>query len=531
MRLGHFHLHGSVVQRSQGSVTRGSAISSAAYQANESLTHEQQRVGEIDLSHRKQLNKGVITESLREELTQHGISLSDDATATKENRRNWTIADGDNIYRIKEFEQRQTDEETGKRRVTHRALDLYTDVTYDYTDKHDLVESWIQAPPSADWWVGLADEKKKQISPEERQRIWGKLEQVEVSRDAQIATKISMALPRDLSEQQNIALVQRYVEQQFTQNNLMVDVAIHRVTASDGKENLHAHLLIPIRPLDANGEFAKHKHDYANKGHYWQSKKRYIDWRKGWRDIQNAQFKELGLDVRVSHRRYKQDGIDRVPGVHLGPAADHMERRGTSTRRGQQNREIADINAQNPEQNWGYTEPIQLSDVEPGTFIPISQTDGDRQSEAQGQRARIPFSATLLPETQYPFHLQPHLQKMPFDPKLLGSMENYQQVAQMSMRNGRLTLVPQPAQVQKAVKAQTALNHPLKRHHHRPNQKTASWVNQVITATWIRTKQAVSKTRQAMKKVVGHWTNRVQARRQQPIQQRIQQTGVIEHER
>ena len=97
MRLGHFHFHGAVVQRSQGSITRGSAVSSAAYQANESLTHEQQRVGEIDLSHRKKLNKGVITESLREELIQHGISLSDDAAATKENRRNWTITDGDNV--------------------------------------------------------------------------------------------------------------------------------------------------------------------------------------------------------------------------------------------------------------------------------------------------------------------------------------------------------------------------------------------------------------------------------------------------
>ena len=519
MRLGHFHFHGSVVKRSHGSPTRASAVSSAAYQANESLTHTQQRIGEVDLSHRKQLNKGVITEPLKDALKQHEVTLSDQTTAVKENRRNWTITDGNNTYRIKEFEERVTDRETGKRKVINRALDVYTDVTYDYTNKHDLVESWIQAPDSTSGWIGLADEKKKRVSPEERQSIWAKLEQVEVARDAQTATKISMALPRDLTEQQGIALVEQYVDKQFTQNNLMVDVAIHRITASDGKENLHAHLLIPIRPLDKNGEFARHKHDYADKGHYWQSRKRYIEWRKGWSDIQNAQFKELGLDVRVSHRSYKQDGIAKIPGIHLGEAADYMERRGTQTRRGEHNRKIAELNAQNPD--WGYTFISDPPNTKQTTFVPRTRQD----KQLSRQASVYPFDTTLLSMAQYSSNSGLHLGKAPLDPKLLSNLRNYEQVAYISTKNGVLNPNPQSKMVNKAIRTQAALKHPLQRHQHRSRQRTANWINQVLETTRQLARRTVQRTGQAIRQTVSRWTNRERIRRQQ-----TRQTG-IEHER
>ena len=43
----------------------------------------------------------------------------------------------------------------------------------------------------------------------------------------------------------------------------------------------------------------------------------------------------------VDHRSYKRQGIDKIPSVHLGPAASQMEKRGIRTDKGEVNRQIA----------------------------------------------------------------------------------------------------------------------------------------------------------------------------------------------
>ncbi len=43
---------------------------------------------------------------------------------------------------------------------------------------------------------------------------------------------------------------------------------------------------------------------------------------------------------RIDHRSYKRQGIDKIPSVHLGPAASQMEKRGIRTDKGV-NRQIA----------------------------------------------------------------------------------------------------------------------------------------------------------------------------------------------
>ena len=43
----------------------------------------------------------------------------------------------------------------------------------------------------------------------------------------------------------------------------------------------------------------------------------------------------------VAHRSYKRQGIDKIPSVHLGPAASQMEKRGIRTDKGEVHRQIA----------------------------------------------------------------------------------------------------------------------------------------------------------------------------------------------
>ncbi len=55
----------------------------------------------------------------------------------------------------------------------------------------------------------------------------------------------------------------------------------------------------------------------------------------------NRALESAGRPERIDHRSYKRQGIDKIPSVHLGPAASQMEKRGICTDKGEVNRQIA----------------------------------------------------------------------------------------------------------------------------------------------------------------------------------------------
>ena len=55
----------------------------------------------------------------------------------------------------------------------------------------------------------------------------------------------------------------------------------------------------------------------------------------------NRALEAAGHPALVDHRSYKRQGIDKIPSVHLGPAASQMEKRGIRTDKGEVNRQIA----------------------------------------------------------------------------------------------------------------------------------------------------------------------------------------------
>jgi len=322
MRLSHFHLHSRAVYRSSGH----SAVAAAAYQANEKLTGEKKNRGSVSLDFRKELNKGHISEGLRTELGAMGITLSDAAQASKDGRREWTITDGDAVYSIREYRQTSVNKETGKQETVRQSLDVYGASIYDFSRKGDMIDKWMQAPQNAPSWVAEA------VGKQDRQGFWNAAEAAEHNRNGRPARTIEMALSRDLSMAENKALVQAFIKQQLTDKGMVADVAIHSKTASDGRKNIHAHILFTARTIDSKGEFAEEKNGY------WNSKERIKEFRQAWASMLNRTFEEKGLDVRVDHRSFQGQGIDREPGEHLGPAAAHMEQRGKETDKGNANR-------------------------------------------------------------------------------------------------------------------------------------------------------------------------------------------------
>ena len=64
-------------------------------------------------------------------------------------------------------------------------------------------------------------------------------------------------------------------------------------------------------------------------------------WRAAWAAYANRALEAAGRPERIDHRSYKRQGVEKIPSIHMGPAASQMERRGIATEKGNINREIA----------------------------------------------------------------------------------------------------------------------------------------------------------------------------------------------
>lgn len=140
----------------------------------------------------------------------------------------------------------------------------YTGLTHDYRGKHYIEKKEILLPENApsDWL--------------DRETLWNSVESAERSSDGKLATEIMVALPRELNQEQREKLVYDFCDD-LRKNGMIVDYAIHCPpdmddlkrpvdefgfpTTDSGKMqfNPHSHIMIPIRPLDNDGNFVKSK--------------------------------------------------------------------------------------------------------------------------------------------------------------------------------------------------------------------------------------------------------------------------------
>ena len=218
-------------------------------------------------------------------------------------------------------------------------------LTHDYTHKGGVVHAEIMLPSHA--------------PPEfaDRSILWNSVEQIEKSRDSQLAREVEVALPRELTREQQLALLRAYVKDNFVAAGMCADFALH--DKCDG--NPHAHILLTIRPLkedgtwgakcrkvydldengqripDGKGGWKNHREDTTD----WNDKGNVEIWRAAWAACTNRALEAAGHPALVDHRSYKRRGIDKIPSVHLGPAASQMEKRGIRTDKGEVNRQIA----------------------------------------------------------------------------------------------------------------------------------------------------------------------------------------------
>jgi len=218
-------------------------------------------------------------------------------------------------------------------RAAEKITNQYDGELHDYTKKGGVVHSEIILPDHAP--AEYAD----------RAVLWNAVEKVERYKTAQLAREIQLALPVELTAEQNIFLVREYVNQYFVSAGMCADIAIH----DTGEGNPHAHIMLTMRPIEQAGE--------------WGAKSRTVDgvkiptvdwneqtkaevWREAWAGAVNRELERHSHEQRVDHRSYMRQGIDQLPTIHLGTAAHQMEQRGIATDRGNINREIRALNRQ-----------------------------------------------------------------------------------------------------------------------------------------------------------------------------------------
>ena len=260
-----------------------------------------------------------------------------------------------------------------------------TGMTHDFTRKGGVIMSEILLPENA---------------PERfsnREVLWNEVQQIEKRSDAQFAREIEVALPSEMTREDQIECVRSYIRDNFVSEGMIADWALH----DKGDGNPHAHILLTLRGLDEHEKWLqKQKTVFANsrdeegrpvydpslpsydpknkektskyripqldkdgkqkvriregKGteylwekisipaNDWNEHTKAEQWRASWAEHCNRYLKP---EQMIDHRSYERQGIEKEPTIHEGVVARQMEKEGKNAERCQINREIRERNS------------------------------------------------------------------------------------------------------------------------------------------------------------------------------------------
>lgn len=196
------------------------------------------------------------------------------------------------------------------------ALELYDERLgrhHDFSNKTGVVHSEIMLP----------DDAPERLS--DRTTLWNEVEAGEKRKDAQLAREIEFAIPREMTREQGVLLARDFVKQQFVDRGMVADLNVHWDKSEDGSPKPHAHVMLAMREVGPDG-FGKKERD-------WNRPELLQHWREAWSAHVNERLAELGIDARIDHRSFAEQGIALEPQHKIGPAASRRPAQGLETER------------------------------------------------------------------------------------------------------------------------------------------------------------------------------------------------------
>ena len=184
---------------------------------------------------------------------------------------------------------------------------------HNFSNKADVVHSEVLLPEGAPERL------------EDRTTLWNEVERGEKRKDAQLAREIEFSIPREINREQGILLARDFVKREFVDRGMVADLNVHWDRAEDGSPKPHAHVMLAMREVGPDG-FGQKERDW-NRGELLQH------WREAWGAHVNERLAELGIDARIDHRSYADQGIALEPQHKIGPAAARRPEQGLETER------------------------------------------------------------------------------------------------------------------------------------------------------------------------------------------------------
>lgn len=276
-----------------------------------------------------------------------------------------------------------------------------------YSERYDKVSSYHHRDVSPDTML-----LKPVHAPDwclDRERLWNEVEKVEKMKNAQLAREFTVALPVELSAQQQKELLRHFVHEVFVDEGMVADIAIHR----DDEKNPHAHVMLTMRPFLEDGAWgAKSRKEYiidengealftesgAKKSRKidvndWNRKEKLQQWRTAWATYANQHLSLAGVDIQISEKSHADLGLEQEPTIHEGYVARKIEQEGRSSDRVEINREVQARN----EKNLGLQQVEQrLENVEKHQQILTALSPAEKQE--LGQLSKV-LKMYVQPET------------------------------------------------------------------------------------------------------------------------------------
>ncbi|WP_375404492.1 Ti-type conjugative transfer relaxase TraA [uncultured Sphingomonas sp.] len=197
---------------------------------------------------------------------------------------------------------------------------------HDFSNKAGVIHSEVMMPDGAP--VRLSD----------RSTLWNEVEAGEKRKDAQLAREVEFSIPREMSQEQGVALARDFVDRQFVNRGMVADLNVHWDHAKDGSPKPHAHVMMAMRDVGPDG--------FGKKNRDWNSTELLKDWREAWATHVNERMAELRIDAQIDHRSYAEQGVELEPQHKIGPAASRRPEQGLEAERIEDHARIARENGE-----------------------------------------------------------------------------------------------------------------------------------------------------------------------------------------
>ena len=232
------------------------------------------------------------------------------------------------IFHLNESNISRSDGRSAVACAAYRACEKLEDQTYgktqDYTRKKGLEYKSIYAPEHTN--EKLLD----------RQTLWNEVEKKEfnangsMKENARLAKEYTCALPHELTDQERIKIVDDFCKDFVKKHNVIVDACIHAPHDNDDEtnnKNYHVHIMFTTRVVNAKGDLGKKQRTFNDDG-----PKVLKDSRATFANVVNTALENAGLDERIDHRSYKDQGLDFLePTTHEGHEVTALRRQGIDT--------------------------------------------------------------------------------------------------------------------------------------------------------------------------------------------------------